>query len=146
MSNTRRPNTKYQEPFCLAIDIPEAADADVTELVMVIPTGKSLRVDQVQYVNPTGLAGHGTNFAHISLFKDSTEMYRWNTDSNDATGSIAGTASEGTIAAATFVDLTASPTDAALVAEATDVLSIVINESGTTTVPAGRVVIRGRWV
>lgn len=109
------------------------ATVDATTKLYKVPTGKKLRVLGADYINPTGLAAHAANYFTVKVTKDGTVMSSWSTL----------TGAEGTIAADTFVALTNSGTDANLVADAGAVIALFLDETGDTTLPAGRVVIRG---
>lgn len=133
----RRDNAYFKELVVLSCDHGEAADADLA--VKFHKCLRSFKIEKVQYINPTGLAAHNSNHAVISLKKGSTIMASWNTD-GDAVGA------EGAIAADTFINLTLSATPANLTAAADDVLTLSVDESGTTTVPPGKLVVFGRYV
>lgn len=127
---------ELQEPFLLAFDHVQVT-ADTTIKLFKVPDGKSLRIDGVDYVNPTGLAADASNHFNLKILKGaSTVMANWSTE----------TGQQGEIAADTFVAMTLSATDANLVAAGADVISLFLDETGTQTLPAGRVVIRGRYV
>lgn len=145
MPNPRRANTKYHEQVVLIFDHAAVADADRTDKFFKVPVGKTLRVDAVDYLNVTGLVAHAANWCEILVQKGATSMFGWITDA-DGLGNINGAAPEGTIAADTFVAMTAKTAAADRVCAAGDVLSIKFNEEGTTTLPAGRVVVRGTYV
>lgn len=132
----RSPNVGLQLGFYLAVDH-VTVTADTTVKLDKIPSGQKLRIDSVQYVNPTGLATDAANYFNIKILKGAaTVVANWSTL----------TGAEGTIAANTFVSLTMSSTDADKVFTAADELSYFLDETGTATLPAGRIVIRGRYV
>lgn len=118
--------------------------ADRTVKLFKVPAGKNLVIDGVDYINPTGLAADNSNHFEIALKKGSTKMAAWSTDGNGT--NFNGDANEGTIAADTFVALTLSETAANLHATGGDVLSLSLDETGTQSLPAGRIVVRGRWL
>lgn len=127
----------YQQAFALSYDHASAA-ADTTFKLFAIPAGKKLRVDGVKYVNPTGLAGNDTNSFNIKLVKGaSTVAFNWST---------LLTGGQGTLAANTFVDFVGSATDTDKVFAAGDDMSVFFDLTGTLTLPAGRLVIYGRYV
>jgi hypothetical protein len=105
---------------------------------------RKFRVEKVEYINPTGLATDNTNSFEVALKNGTTKVAAWNTD-GDATG-INGGATEGSITANTFLTLTKSSTDANLVFAAGDVMSLSMDETGDTTLPAGRMVVHGRYL
>jgi hypothetical protein len=106
--------------------------ADTTVKLYKVPAGKKLRVVGVDYINPTGLAEDAANYFNIKVLKDATVMASWSTE----------TGQQGTIAADTFVALANSATDADLVAAAAAIIALFLDETGTATLPAGRVAIR----
>lgn len=100
---------------------------------------RKMRVDKVEYTNPTGLAGHSANYWEIALKKGATTMAQWSTDS-DVVG-------QGTLTANAVVNLVLSGTDANLVANTGDVISLVLTKAASAAnLPSGRVVIHGRYV
>lgn len=127
-----------QQAVELAFDHAVATDADRTDKFWKCPTGKRLRVDSVQYINVTGLAEHAANFAVLSVNNGATVIASKSTDS--------AAPADASIAADTFVDFTMAAADADRIVEGGEVLSFKIDESGTTTVPAGRVIVHGRYV
>jgi hypothetical protein len=129
----RRPNQFLQEVYRTEYDHAAAADADQT--VHLDKLTRRMKVTKVKYINPTGLAEHAANHAKIQILNGATVVAEKNTDS-------AGAGDNG-IPANTFIDLTLSATAADLLFDADDVLTFKIDESGTTTVPAGRVVVEG---
>lgn len=137
----RRQNQVLQERVVLAFDHAETT-GDVTTKLWELP--RAFRLERATYVNPTGLAADNDNWFDISVKNGATKMAAWSTDGNGL--GINGDAAEGTIAADTFVELTMSDTDTDLVAAAGDVISFVLDETGTATLPAGRVVIEGRYI
>jgi hypothetical protein len=126
---------EYQQPFVLSYDHVQVTD-DTTIKLCKIPTGKRVRVDKVQYVNPTGLTQDGTNYFTVKLLNGSTVAYSWSTL----------TGAQGTLTADTFVNLVASNTDADLVFGADAEMKLMLDESGTATLPAGRINVFGRFV
>lgn len=115
-----------------------AVTGDTTIKHWVVPAGRTFRLDRAAYINVTGLARSDTDFFEVAIKKGSTTMATANT------GPVAGAGAA--IAADTFTDLTLSATPANLVAAAGDVISLVLDETGTATLPAGKVVIYGRLV
>lgn len=139
----RLPNSELQEPyFCSATHGELTADTPVR--LDKIPAGKRVRVEHVQYINPTGLAADNTNAFRLSVRKNHGAVGAvevalvFNTDGNDDPAGAA-------LDADTWV--TASLTAANVVLEAGDTLDLLFDEDGTATLPAdGRIVIRGRYV
>lgn len=138
MAIPRTPDEGRQQPLSISWSHAVATDADRTDKFWKCPAGKKFRVDLVQYVNVTGLAEHAANFAVLTVQKGTTAIASYSTDS-------AGAGDNG-IPADTFIDFTLTATDANRVLAAGDVLSLKIDESGTTTVPAGTVIVHGRYV
>ncbi len=106
-----------------------------------VPTGRTLRLDRVSYVNVTGLAEDpANNFAGAvhNLTGPVVAATLFNTDSDldPDTGA--------SLAADTFVEGTLSATDASRVFAAGDVVALVLTETGTATLPAGTVILEGR--
>jgi hypothetical protein len=131
----KRKNSLYQEAFELSYDH-SALTADLTVKLFKVPAGRKLRIDAVDYINPAGLAEDAANYFNLQLKNGSTVIGNWSTE----------TGQEGTLTADTFVAFDMSDTDADLVLDPTEILSIVFDETGTATLPAGRLVVRGRWV
>lgn len=128
--------SEYQHRAALFAQEHAAVTADTLARLAQIPAGMKFRVDSVQYVNPTGLAQDAANYFVIELLKGATIAASWSTQ----------TGAQGSIAADTFVTLVKSATDADLVFAGGDVMSMNLNETGTATLPAGRLVVYGRWV
>lgn len=117
------------------IDITHAqVTADTTEKVRKFK--RPFRVDAVQYINPTGLAQSATDYFNIKVLKGSTVVANWSTQ----------TGAQGTLTADTHVNMVLSSTDADLVFAVDDILSLFLDETGTATLPAGRVQISGRYL
>ena len=135
MSSTapRRANKHLQELVVLPYEH-VSVTADTTVKLWTVPTGRQFRIDGAWYNNVTGLAVDVTNFFDIQVLKGSTVMANWSTETGE----------EGALVADTPVDLSLSATDANQVADAGDVIALKLDEDGTATLPAGRIVIRGR--
>ena len=129
----RRENKFLQERVLLPYDHAQAT-ADVTTKLWAVPSGRSFRLDRVWYNNPTGLAADAANYFNVIVQKGSITMANWSTE----------TGQEGALSADTPVELAKSATDADLVADGGDVISLKLDETGTQTLPAGRLVIEGR--
>lgn len=135
MPGNRNPNEFLQELVVLSYDH-AALTADTPVKLLKVPAGKKFRLDKAEYINPTGLAQDAANYFAIEVKKDATVMASWSTL----------TGAQGTIAADTFVDLVKSGTDANLVAAAGAIISVNFDETGVQTLPAGRIVVHGRYV
>jgi hypothetical protein len=129
----RRPNNHEAERVVFFYD---HASKTADEEIKLFKVRRKFVVEQVRYVNPTGLAADAANFFHLKINNGATEAADWSTE----------TGQEGTVAADTFVDFTLSSVDGARVFDADDVLSIQFDETGTATLPAGRIQIEGRYI
>lgn len=117
-----------------------ASDTTGATLAIKLMTAqRAMRIDKVEYVNPTGLTGHATNYWEIALKKGSTVMAQWSTDSD-----VAG---QGTLTANTIVNPVLSATVANTAAAAADVLSLALTKAASAAnLPAGRLIVHGRYV
>lgn len=134
----RRANQVLQERVVLSVDHAQVT-GDTTIKFWKVPTGRSFILDRALYINPTGLAEDAGNWFQVAVKKGSTVMADTNTDSDSA-------GADNSIAADTFTELAKSATAANLVAASDDVLSLVLDETGTATLPAGKLVVEGRLV
>jgi hypothetical protein len=138
MAGIKRPLEFFQEPWNTQLDH-DAITATTTVKLWTVPAGKTLRVDRIWYCNPTGLAADGTNAFALELKNGATVVASIaNTDSGDAGGAA--------ITADTPITTGLSATSADLVLDAGETLSMVFTEDGTATLPAGRLVVEGRYV
>lgn len=136
---TRRAQTFFHDKVVLAYDHVEVT-ADLT--VKLAKMDRAFRLDKAQYINVTGFAAHSTDYYTIKVLKTSTVMASW---SAQTTGGSPG--GQGSITANTFMDLVLSSTDADLVTAADEVLSLFLDRaSPAATLPAGRIVLHGRYV
>lgn len=108
---------------------------DQKNFVYVVPAGRSFILDEAWYYNETGLAANASNNAVISVKKATTIMASIDTDS-DNVGS-------QSISAGTPTEMDYQ-SEAVRTATAGTAIYFHVTESGTTTVPAGSVVITGR--
>lgn len=132
----RRPNNPWQERFQFAYD---HALASATTTVKLFTAQRAVRIEKLEYINVTGLAGHADNFWLIALKKTTTTIGSWSTDS-DVVG-------QGTIAADTIITPVLSSTDADLVWAAAEVISLVLTKAASAAnLPAGRIIVHGRYV
>lgn len=123
--------SKRQKEFCLRVDHAQVT-ADTT--VKLLKARKAMRIDQVDYINPTGLAADNTNAFAGQIKNGSTVVGSvFNTDGDDVPAG-------ASLAADTFVTATLG-TLAARKLAAGDVLSFLLDEDGTATLPAGSFVI-----
>lgn len=118
--------------FELAYDHAQAT-GDTT--VKLLKASRAMVIDSVDYINPTGLAEDASNYFDVQVLKGSVVAASKNTKTGEG----------GTLAADTFVALTPALLANRTVA-AGDIISLKLDETGTATLPAGRVVIHGRYV
>lgn len=134
----RRPNTKLEEKVVLSFD--HAALTGTTAVKLwKCPAGKRFVLDRAAYINPTGLVeDNANNFAGAVMNGATVMATLFNTDANldPDTGA--------SLAADTFVEGTLSATAANTWLAAGDVLSVAFTETGTATLPVGRLVLEGR--
>lgn len=131
----REPELSFQTPYH-HIEPHAEVTADTTTKVSVVPAGWQLRLDSVSYLNPTGLATDASNFFNIKITDGTNVAASWSTE----------TGQQGTIAANTFVSLVMTATLANRVFNENEVVTLFLDETGTATLPAGRVELRGRWI
>lgn len=139
MATPKRKNDFLQERVVLSFDHP-AVTSDTEWKFFKVPSGKTLKIDQVEYINPTGLAEDATNVFALSLKNGSVVVAGPYSSDSDGAGA------DNSIPANTFFDLTLSSTSTELVAAAGDVLSLLADEGGTASLPAGRVVVHARYI
>ena len=132
MALPRRKNKSRAESRTICYDH-IAVTADTTVKLWKVPAGRSFRVTRAFYNNPTGLAQDAANTFNIKILNAALVAASWDTT----------TGQQGTLTADTPVDLVLSATDANRVLPAGTVLSLFLDETGTATLPAGRVVIEG---
>lgn len=132
----RRPNNHLFEKLVLVCEH-EQVTGDTTLKVWQVPPGRKLSVDRVLYVNPTGLAEHADNHFTISLKNGATVVATTTTDA-DAAGA------DNSIAANTFVELDLD--ESVRLFEAGDDLDLLLDEGGTATLPAGKLLVECRLI
>lgn len=138
---SKRQNDFLQERVVLSFDHPSVTE-DTEWQVFKVPAGRKLKVDAVDYINPTGLAEDATHAFALSLMNGAVVVAGpFSTDSD-------GAAADDSLPADEWISLDLSATAANLVAEAGDVLSFLADEGAgaTATLPAGRVVVHARYV
>lgn len=133
-----KPRNPYQQEVVLGPFLhAQVVNTDTTVRILKVPVGKKFRVDSVRYFNATGLAANAANFSNIKLIQGaSTVIANWSTE----------TGQQGTIAADTHVDMVMSATDANRVLAGDVVMSLFLDMTGTVTLPAGQIVVYGRYV
>jgi hypothetical protein len=133
----RREDTLLQERVLLPYDHAQVT-ADTTVKLWQVPAGRKFRLDRVYYNNPTGLAVDASNFYNIAVQKNDGVTPVVMANHSTETGE------EGTLTGDTPVELVLAADGAARVADAGDDIELLLDEDGTATLPAGRVVIEGR--
>jgi len=122
-----RKATNEQDKFVI-----QYANGSLTDdaTVKLMAPSRRFKIDAVKYINPTGLVEDDTNFFNIKVMIEAVLAANWSTDD----------AEEGTIAADTFVDLTLAANSARVGAK-DDEISVVFDEDGAATLPAGLLTI-----
>ena len=134
MTLPRRRNP-FQETQVFPYD--QASVAATTTFKIAKIKNRRFRVDSVQYINPTGFTADPTNYWTIGVQDGATVIASWS----------CLTGAQGTIAANTFVELVLSATDANLVLVDADIMSVVLTKvAAPAALPAGRIVVHGRYV
>ena len=114
-----------------------AVTGDTTTKVLKTHANRHFQVERVDYVNPTGLAGDASNYFNIKLqYGSTTVIANWSTLSS----------AEGTLTADTWVAMTLNATPANLVLAPGTEVSLFLDETGTSSLPAGKLVIHGRFL
>lgn len=124
------PNQPEGSRELFQIHLDNASLAADTTVVLDTPV-RRFRVVQGRYYNATGLAEDVTNFFNIKVLLGAVIAANWSTE----------TGQEGTIAAATTVTLSAPSDISDAAAVGGTVLSVLYDETGTATLPAGRLVL-----
>lgn len=128
----KRPSAFQDERFVLSFSL-ASASGDTT--LKLFKGRRRFQIDQVRYVNPTGLATSASNYFNLRVLIGATLAANWSTETGE----------EGTIAADTFVDLVnASAEDRLGALDA--VISINLDETGAATLPAGQLQIEGKYL
>lgn len=111
--------------------------ADLEDFLYTVPTGKVLVLDSATYYNATGLAADVSNYFNIKVQLDggTRVAFNWSTQTSAQGALVADTASAlvaGTLANRTFVG--------------GERIDVMFDETGSATLPAGRVVVTGRLI
>lgn len=123
----------HREPFSLPFSHAQVT-ADTLAQLIKAPADRFLVLERVDYVNPTGLAAHATNFFNLKMQSAGPVVHaNWSTEDT----------AEGALVAGTYVAFTlgANP-----VVPPGGVLSLNLDEDGTATLPAGNGTIHGYYV
>jgi hypothetical protein len=128
--------SNFQSDITIAYDHGSTTATTAVKLYKV-PAGKSLKVTSVDYVNPTGLATDAANIFSLSVRNGATlaTVER----SNNSSGGSA-------FVADAWNDIALHATAANSVFAAGDTVSFVMTETGTATLPVGRVVIHAKFI
>lgn len=111
--------------------------ADTLSEEWICPANKHFVVDSVQYFNATGLANDATHFFVLKVQKGSTVAASWSTE----------TGAEGALTAGAWSLFTNAALAARTFAPG-DILKLNLDEDAgaTATLPAGKVVVHGRYL
>lgn len=105
-----------------------------------VPAGKTLRIERILYVNPTGLAADNTNTFRLEIFNGANLVSLvFNTDGNDVPAGAA-------LAANTYIDQAPTGVAANQVFAGGDTVTATFTLEGTQTLPAGTLILEGRLV
>lgn len=127
-----RPKSITQERFMLSIDHAQFT-GDLA--VKVAKPSRQFVIDKVRYVNVTGLAADAANYFEIQVLLGAAVAATWSTE----------TGQEGTIAVDTFVDLVNGVSPLRVGAADAEII-LNFDETGTATLPVGRLVIEGSYL
>lgn len=125
---------RQRAPFCVTVEHAQVT-ADTTIKFLKLPSDQGrLRITRVDYYNQTGLAADASNTFKVQLKAGSTLIAEWDTT----------TGQDGAITADTFLSLPLE--SGATIVDASSVLSLVLDETGTQTLPAGRLTVHGEFI
>ncbi len=128
MSHPKRPNQFEQDRFVLAFENGSlTADTDAP----LMEASRRFRINKAKYINPTGLAEDPADYFDIQVKNEALVILNWSTQTGE----------EGTLAAGTWVTLSDPDDTTRLVFESGEELSLTFDETGDTTLPAGRLVL-----
>jgi hypothetical protein len=132
MGTNSRPATNYQIPVEIQSDNVSTA-ASLTKKIHKVRTGRKMRINQVTYTNPTGLAVDTSNFFVLELRNGSTSICSMTTH-------------DTAIVADTPIDIPLNATDANAVLASGDILTFVLTKTGTQTLPIGLFIIHATLI
>jgi hypothetical protein len=137
MATLPKPAQVHQNKFCVSVDHPAET---TTATVHVMLATRAFIVDSVYYVNPTGLAEDTTNVFSGTVNKGATVFATlFNTDSDLSVP-------DASIPANTWIAGVLDADSAKREFEPGDALDLVFTEGGNSTLPAGRLVVEGRYL
>lgn len=113
-----------------------AVTSDTTTKEFKTRTDRSFRIDRVELYNATGLLADASNFFNIKLKNGSTVLANWSTDA----------AAQGTLTADTFLAMVLNATESNLILAPGTTLSLELDETGTASLPAGFLIVHGRYL
>jgi hypothetical protein len=125
----RRANEHVQELVVFTVD--HGSLTGDTEMMVAAPPWP-MQIDRISYLNLTGLAVDASNFFELSLQVEGTPVATHSTE----------TGADGAIGAGVEVELAVTLADSFVAAG--DVITFLADETGTATLPAGRLVVYGR--
>lgn len=132
---TRRKNRVLQERMPVQFDFSAVTTTSTFEF---FPTHQqTFLVENADLISWTGLAVSDTDYVVVTLQDGATVMATWSTKT---------TGGNGALTAHTFKAMALSAVSGALDAAAGDVLKLVFTVTGTPTLPAGRLVVHGRYL
>lgn len=125
----RRPNNFLQDRG--SKDYSHAQITSTTTLtILTVPAGRSLIIDRVQYMNPTGLAADASNYVAIQIINPDTDVAAsWSTQSGH----------DGTLTAGTCVNLNLSTSGDDLAFASGAAVKFKVLVTGAPTLPAGEI-------
>lgn len=119
----------------IVINHPEVT-GDTTTTEFIVRADRSFVVDSVKYYNATGLAQDASNYFNIKLLNGAVVLANWSTL----------TGAQGTLTADTAVNMVLNATPANLVVLPDGVLKLFLDETGTSDLPAGKMIVHGHYV
>lgn len=130
--STRRIDTVRAERVMIPFSHGSTTADTVTRLWRV-PTGRSLAVKRVSYINPTGLAADAANTFNLKISDGTNVAANWDTT----------TGQQGTLTANTGVEFALTATLANRTISGGEYVTLDLDETGTATLPAGSGFVEG---
>lgn len=136
MSVRRHAQNGFEERISLGPFTHAQVTATTTVKLWSCPSGRDFQVDRVLYLNPTGLAADAANH-FLGEVRQGAAIVAEVFDTNSAGGAAlaADTFVEGALGAAADRHIAGG-----------EALSLVLTETGIATLPAGSIMIEGRYV
>lgn len=126
---------KAPQSFQLVIAHPSVTQDTTTAEFKTHPNRK-LKITKVEYVNDTGLAASATDYFAVQLKTAATVLAAWSTLNS----------AQGALVAGTFHNMVLNVTPTNLVLPAGSPLSLLLDETGTQTLPAGKLIVHGEYL